>query len=42
MGGMDCAEVAEDIRRWRALVNAVMNLWLPSNDGEFLDKLKTG
>ena len=28
-GGMDWTELAEDRDRWRSLLNAVMNLWVP-------------
>jgi hypothetical protein len=35
-GGMDWIDVAEDRGRWRTLVNAVMNLRVPSNAGNFL------
>jgi hypothetical protein len=27
--GIDWIELAQDTDRWRALVNAVMNLWVP-------------
>ena len=27
-GGVDCIELARDRDRWRALVTAVMNLWV--------------
>jgi len=33
---MDWFELAEDKGGWRALVNAVMNLWVPQNMGNFL------
>jgi hypothetical protein len=28
-GGMDCIDLAEVRIQWRALVNMVMNLWVP-------------
>src|SRR5215510_7351690 len=39
-GGMDWNELAWDKDRWWALVNAVMNLWIPLNAGNFLTGCK--
>jgi hypothetical protein len=41
-GGMDWIDLAEDRDQWRALVNTVMNLWVPCNTGEFLSRCTTG
>jgi len=35
-GGMDWIELTEDMDRWRELMNAVMDLRVPGNAGNFL------
>jgi hypothetical protein len=33
-GGVDWIGLAQDRNKWRALVNAVMNLWVPQKAGK--------
>jgi hypothetical protein len=35
-GGMDLIDLVQDKDRWRALVNAVISLWVSVNAGNFL------
>jgi len=35
MGGVGRINVAQDRDRWRAVVNLIINLWVPKNVGNF-------
>jgi hypothetical protein len=36
MDGMDWINLAQERDWWQALVNAIMNLWVPQNAGNFV------
>jgi hypothetical protein len=36
--GVEWIDMAQDRDRWRAVVTAVMNLWVPQNEGNFLTR----
>jgi hypothetical protein len=39
---MDWIDVAADRDQWRALVSTIMNLWVPQNNGKFLNSCTIG
>jgi hypothetical protein len=39
--GVDWIDLAQDRDQWRALVNTVMNLWVPLDSGKFRFRGKT-
>jgi hypothetical protein len=41
-GGMDWIDMDHDGNRWKALVNMVMNLWVPEDVGKFLNSCAAG
>jgi hypothetical protein len=36
LDGVDWIDMAQDMDQWRALVNTLLNLWVPQNAGKFL------
>jgi hypothetical protein len=40
-GGAEWIDLTQDRVWWRALVNMVMNLWVPQNVGKFLSSCTT-
>jgi hypothetical protein len=40
--GMDWIDMAQDRDQWRALMNTIMNLWVPQNAGKFFSRCTIG
>jgi hypothetical protein len=40
--GMDYIDLVQSKDHWRALMNTVMNICVPSNGGKFLNSCRTG
>jgi hypothetical protein len=40
-GGVDLTDLAQGRDQWRAIVNTVMNFWVPYNFGKFLSSCIT-
>ena len=38
----DCIDLAQSREKWRAVVNTVMDIWVPPNAGNFLNSWETG
>jgi hypothetical protein len=40
--GVDWIDIAQDRDQWRAVVNTILNLWVPQNAGKFLSGCTIG
>jgi hypothetical protein len=41
-GGMDWIRLTQDMNKWKALMNTVMNLWVPYSTRNFLSNCTNG
>jgi hypothetical protein len=42
LGGLERIDLLQDMDQWRTFGNAVMNLWVPQNFGNFMSECTTG